>query len=452
MSTMGLENEPVTRDGESAVSPEEVQRRGSHTVRLGGVLERDPDFYPTQSGGEKAVVRLKVTTPGYTFVRDGQEQTVADKQHFYSATVVGRDAVEAVRGMHAGDTFVGEGAVNTYTAKETGRPAIGVTVFSVSPEMTPDVAREPNVVRIAGEVTESTFKPNRGNPQLDSIDYKVKPFGRDNAEIAVREFGEKARELAESRSVGSRVELDGRLTMSSFEGRNGRVDSYFIATTPREVQALDGAQLVKDRSLERTDSQEPAAERAEDAVVVRNLSGGLVAAVNTALDSCRSVTTDFTEKLHAGVEETAAELGYGGNPAVRGFALAAENEVQTLYGSRDGVTRALERVEAYAKATQELVERAAPGELTAAQRGGIVDSIKDKALELNTPPGKLAGLSDDALLNEYLSSGAAIVDRADLIAQRDAQALEREHGVERASDLEQEAAMEIADEVDLGLA
>ena len=58
-------------------------------------------------------------------------------------------------------------------------------------------------------------------------------------------------------------------------------------------------------------------------------------------------------------------------------------------------------------------------------------------------------MSNDALVQDYMQSGAALVDRAASIAERDAQELERGQTEELAN--EQEVANDLADEAALAL-
>lgn len=244
----------VARGGGFSVN-QSPRRKGPREITLVGTVERDPQFYPNKSGvGEHGVVRVRAVTPGYTFTRNGQETVVADKTQWHSATVYGAAAVEKLRNFRAGDEIALPGAmVDPYRSPETGRPVLGIRAFDVSNEITDAQRKEPNQVHVAGSISEVAFRANRGNQQLDYFEYKVMPFGKDAQPILIREFGETARNLEAARAVGEKVEIDGRLTHGSFEGRNGRIDTYY---TPKEVENL------RERAAER--SQERDRERAAE--------------------------------------------------------------------------------------------------------------------------------------------------------------------------------------------
>lgn len=240
----------VARGGGFSVN-QSPRRKGPREITLVGTVERDPQFYPNKSGvGEHGVVRVRAVTPGYTFTRNGQETVVADKTQWHSATVYGAAAVEKLRNFRAGDEIALPGAmVDPYRSPETGRPVLGIRAFDVSNEITDAQRKEPNQVHVAGSISEVAFRANRGNQQLDYLEYKVMPFGKDAQPILIREFGEATRDLVAARGVGEKVELDGRLTHASFQGRNGRVDTYYIATTPKEVE--NQRERAAERSQER---------------------------------------------------------------------------------------------------------------------------------------------------------------------------------------------------------
>ena len=227
---------------------------GPHQGQLSGTLEKDPQFYPTQKGGEVALVRLNVKTPGFTFTKGGVEQTVEPKSHFFNARIVGQDAVERMREYAQGDAITVAGSIESYTPQNSKKPIIGLTAFDHHPATREELS-DPNQIHLRGEVLGSVYKPNRGNAQLDSVDYAVRAFGKNGTDIAVREFGETAKNIASEREQGTKLELDGRLAMSSFEGRNGKVQMWYIATTPREVTNLTA--LEASRALEKANENAP---------------------------------------------------------------------------------------------------------------------------------------------------------------------------------------------------
>ena len=222
-------------------APQNVQRasRGARDAALSGVLAEPAQFFPTANGGERGTARLAVTTPGFTFDRGGQEVTRAATTHYHSVSVFGAEAVAALKAMQPGDPIFVRGSLDAYTSKSTNRPVIAMRAFEVSRESPPGFDERPNRVSIAGEITASQFRQNIGNRQLDSVNYTVRAFGREPKDFAVREYGEGAQEIAQERAVGAKVALDGRLTVVSFQGRSGKVVSYHISTTPREVERID---------------------------------------------------------------------------------------------------------------------------------------------------------------------------------------------------------------------
>lgn len=279
----------VAREGGFSVN-QSPRRKGPREITLVGTCENDPQFYPNTSGvGEHGVVRVRAVTPGYTFTRNGQETVVQDKTQWHSATVYGATAIEKLRNFRAGDEIALPNAlVDPYRSRETGRPVLGIRAFDVSNEVTDAQRKEPNRVHIAGAISEVAFRANRGNQQLDYLEYKVMPFGKDAQPILIREFGEAARNLEAARAVGEKVELDGRLTHGSFQGRNGRVDTYYIATTPKEVENL------RERAAER--SQERDRERVAE--IDREIAS-LTAEHEALLSEDRTPGTPAYERIEA---------------------------------------------------------------------------------------------------------------------------------------------------------
>ncbi len=238
----------VAKEGGVSVN-QSVRRKGPREITLVGTLERDPQFYPNRSGnGEHATVRVHAVTPGYTFTRDGREMIVKDKPQWLSATVVGA-GVEKLRTFRAGDEIALRNATVEPYKDEAKRAVIGIRAFDVSSEVPDGLRKAPNQVHLAGTVAEVSFRANKGNQQLDYMEYKVVPFGKDAEPVLVREYGASTRELEAARAKGEKLELDGRLVHSSFAGRNGRIDTYYISTTTKEVENM--RERAAERSQER---------------------------------------------------------------------------------------------------------------------------------------------------------------------------------------------------------
>lgn len=450
-----------------------LPRQSSHSIHLLGTLESDPQFYPTQNGGERGWARIRVTEPSFTFSRDGRETVVPEKNHYYSASVLGKEAVAALRAMKAGDRIDGRGSVEPFTPRGSNRPELQPKLFAVAPT---NATRDVNEVRLAGEITESRFRANRGNAQLDSVDYTVKAFGKDGMTFAVREFGQAAREIdaAGDRAGGTRIDLEGRLSMASFPGRNGgKVEMWFVSTTPREVTLPDRAQT---NELTQTQERAPLSGiagvsfdadalldeyEAQRATVAAEVPSPVTAdevsqqlreiaqlSVSDNVDDWPAVVAERIEATKTYLEARGVD-SRAASGAIDGFHAAIDGELSNAdaawstpaYGEVAG------RLERYARAAGELATTTLPTDLSPKQREGIISSLKENAYSLTTSPRALPGLTNEALVEEYLSSGAAVVDRADAIAERDAHELERTQEQEHAV----EAELELAEEAGLGL-
>uniref|UniRef100_E6QPC2 Single-stranded DNA-binding protein n=1 Tax=mine drainage metagenome TaxID=410659 RepID=E6QPC2_9ZZZZ len=234
----------ISMDIDDTSTPEEKTMppvRSSNEVVLTGRLDRDAEIKKTQSGSEKAAMRIKVTEPGFSYVKDGQEVTVPQKDHWYSATAVGK-AVDDARELKKDDLVTVRGKCDTYLHSLTKRPVIGVTAFEVRQPAAEDL-REPNVVTVRGRITQVNVRVNNREPGLSSVDYTVTPFTRAGARetsLSIREFSADAAALAEQRAINKEVELRGKLTITAFVSArsNERVEIHSISTTPAHVTML----------------------------------------------------------------------------------------------------------------------------------------------------------------------------------------------------------------------
>lgn len=227
----------------------ERDRRLPNEITIAGVLEHDPEFEPNRSGaGKHAVLRVRETVPGFSFSRDGKETDVAEKTHWRRVVAVGA-AVEPLRWMSAGDPVTLRGALSPYTDKTTQEPRVEIRAFAAEKGIALELQREPNQVHLQGTVTQVAFRENRGNPQLNVLEYKLQTVGREPQTLTVREFGPNAKDLLAERAPGAQLDVTGRFSESAFQGRNGNtIRNHFVSTTPDETRVLGGVEQVHDRA------------------------------------------------------------------------------------------------------------------------------------------------------------------------------------------------------------
>lgn len=227
----------------------ERDRRLPNEITIAGVLEHDPKFEPNRSGpGKHAVLRVRETVPGFSFSRDGKETDVAEKTHWRRVVAVGA-AVEPLRWMSAGDPVTLRGALSPYTDKTTQEPRVEIRAFAAEKGIASELQREPNQVHLQGTVTQVAFRENRGNAQLNVLEYKLETAGREPQTLTVREFGPNAKDLLSERAPGAQLEVTGRFSESAFQGRNGNtIRNHFVSTTPDETRVLGGVEQVHDRA------------------------------------------------------------------------------------------------------------------------------------------------------------------------------------------------------------
>jgi hypothetical protein len=469
-------------------------RRGVQEQRLTGTVERI-DLTPAKgNSSEFWSTRLKVVTPGREAFTTNDGRNIperAPKVHYHSAILRG-EAELVAPSISVGDSITVHGALDAYRGQKGS--VLSTTAFRVT-EPTQQELMRPNEAHVLGEIVRSSFRPSYGNDELNSVDFTVRTPGRNSQDIAVREFSPEAQDRAKSTlALGEKVELTGKLTVASWGPEGAKKQSYYIATTPKEVENM------RERAAERShERDQERAQAIEETLATNGQGNGLDAPTREALEAERAFllaspaeraemherAAAAAQDVQAGGTRTAAEEaaiaetiateqaatranevrtaleqavkeaqqglsadvvadnmeeGLGAHPALRGFANVAASQVNDAGMDPEQYGASMQQ---YVRATTELVTSEPVTTLTEEQRAGVIASIRENAVELSVAPKALVGLSDDALLGEYLTSGAAIEDRAKEIGARDA--LEQQH--DRGHEQERETG--IAEDADI---
>lgn len=212
------------------------------------------------------------------------------------------------------------------------------------------------------------------------------------------------------------------------------------------VRTVDDTRAALLRQAERFQSQ---AEALGDVSLSRSWHTGMQEELEQAASSARlfarHADRSWRADLERDVQGIAEDYDSAGHPAIQGFAGAVTRDIELELA--DGRPRST-RDQWYARATEEL-----------SRNNVSLANVSEKAIEgMKQSLGRygdevdLLSPSDGEIVDRYLSSGAGIADRAELLAHRDGGVelgLSEERAVEHEPAHDQ--ALELANDVDLGL-